>query len=461
MFEPSQLKGGLVVYQTTTLAQKWKLLLVIIAPILVTQIALFLVTFVDVLFSSKFGTSDLAGVSIGSSIWMPIYIGISGILLSITPIVAHAVGSKKSKDASFSVQQGILIAILLSLIVFALLIIFIKPILSLMPLEPHVQKVAYGYIVAMSFGLTPLFIYTVLRCFIDALGQTRMSMFITLISTPVNILFCYIFIFGNWGSPALGGVGAGIASAITYWIICLIAIGITIKSQPFSSYEVFKNFPKPNLAKWKEVLKIGLPIGLTLFAETGIFAVVTLIMSTYTTEVIGAHQIAMNFANLAYMIPLSVSMGATILIGYEIGANRPKDARQYTKMAVALAVGICIITLTILIGFRHEIAMIYSDDPKVIALATGFLIYAAFFQLSDAVQAPIQGVLRGYKDVTTASIMAIVSYWLVALPFGYVLANQLNFGPSGYWIGLITGLAIGAISLSIRLRIVQNKYSTK
>lgn len=446
-------------YQTTTHSQKWKQLLVIITPILVTQIALYLVTFFDVLFSSKYGTTDLAGVSIGSSIWMPIYVGVSGILLSITPIVAQSIGGKKTKEATFSIQQGIIVAIVLALIVFAFILALLNPILSLMPLDPHVHDVAHDYLIAMSCGLVPLFIYTALRSFIDALGQTRTSMFITLIATPINIFFCYVFIFGNLGSPALGGVGAGIASAITYWIICGIAIWITVKSQPFSDFTIFKKFPKPNWAKWKEILKIGFPIGLALFAETGIFAVVTIIMSKYTTEVIGAHQIAMNFANLAYMIPLSISMGATILIGFEIGAKRYEDAKDYTKKAIILAVSICTLTLGALILLRREIALVYSDDLEVVALATGFLIYAAFFQLSDAVQAPIQGALRGYKDVTTTSIMAVISYWVIALPLGYILADVLDFGPTGYWIGLISGLAFGAISLSIRLRIVQNKFS--
>lgn len=452
------MKGGDPVYETTTNGQKWKLLFVIVSPILVTQIALYLVTFFDVLFSSKYGTTDLAGVSIGSSIWMPIYVGISGILLSVTPIVAQSVGAKKMKEATFTVQQGIIVSIILAMIVFAFMFFSMNTILSWMPLEPHVQEVAHGYLLAMCFGLVPLFIYTVLRCFIDALGQTRISMFITLISTPVNIFFCYLFIFGNWGFPALGGVGAGIASAITYWIICFIAIGITIKAKPFSNFQLFKQFSKPNWKKSKEILLIGVPIGLALFAETGIFAVVTIVMSQYSTEVIGAHQIAMNFASLSYMIPLSISMGATILIGYEIGAGRAKDARDYTKKAILLAVSICMVTLAILIGFRHEIAMIYSDDVDVLSLAASFLIYAAFFQLSDAIQAPIQGALRGYKDVTITSIMAVISYWVIALPSGYVLATFFDLGPYGYWIGLITGLAIGAISLSIRLRIVQNKF---
>lgn len=446
-------------YETTTHTQKWRMLLTITAPILITQIALYLITFFDVLFSSKYGTTDLAGVSIGSSIWMPIYVGISGILLSITPIVAHSVGGKKLQDATFSVQQGIWVSIILAIVVFVVMMLFMNPLLKLMPLEAHVHKVAHDYLVAMCFGLIPLFIYTVLRCFIDALGQTRISMVITLIATPINIFFCYVFVFGNLGMPALGGVGAGIASAITYWIICLIAIVIAIKSQPFAKFNLFKSMPKPKFSKWLEILKIGIPIGLALFAETGIFAAVTIVMSNYSTEVIGAHQIAMNFASLSYMIPLSISMGATILIGFEVGAGRMNDAKDYTKKAIILAVGICLITMGILILFREQIASIYSDDHQVVKLAMGFLIYAAFFQLSDAIQAPIQGALRGYKDVTVTSIMAVISYWVIALPLGFIVADVFNFGPQGYWIGLISGLAIGAISLSIRLKIVQNKYS--
>ncbi|GEK34871.1 MATE family efflux transporter [Kurthia sibirica] len=448
-------------HETTNHRQKWRMMLVITAPILVTQIALYLITFFDVLFSSKYGTTDLAGVSIGSSIWMPIYVGISGILLSITPIVAHSVGGKKLKEATFSVQQGIWIGITLAIFVFIIMLTSMNPLLQLMPLEPHVHQVAHDYLVAMCFGLVPLFIYTVLRCFIDALGQTRMSMIITLIATPINIFFCYVFVFGNLGAPALGGVGAGIASAITYWVICIIAVIITWRAHPFATFHLFKAMPKPQLKKWLEILKIGVPIGLALFAETGIFAVVTIIMSKYTTEIIGAHQIAMNFASLSYMIPLSISMGATILIGFEVGAGRMKDARDYTKKAIILAVSICLVTLGILIGFRQQIASVYSNDVEVVHLAMGFLVYAAFFQLSDAVQAPIQGALRGYKDVTITSIMAVISYWVIALPFGFIVADIFNFGPQGYWIGLISGLAIGAISLSIRLKIVQNKFASR
>ncbi|MBK3496840.1 MATE family efflux transporter [Viridibacillus sp. YIM B01967] len=444
-------------HETTTMRAKWTVMLSIVLPILITQIALYLMSFFDVLMSSKYSTADLAGVSIGSSIWLPVYTGLSGILLSITPIVAQLVGAKRQKEATFSVQQGFYVAIALAIIIFGLLMASINPLLNMMSLEPEVHRIAHDYLVAMCFGLVPLFIYSVLRCFIDALGKTRISMFVTLLATPVNIFFNYLLIFGKFGFPELGGVGSGVASAITYWIICAVGIVITMKAQPFEAFQLYANWPKLQLAKWLEICKIGVPIGLSIFAEISIFSVVTIMMSNYSTAVIGAHQIAMNFASLVYMIPLSISMGATILVGFEIGAKRWKDARIYSYLSVIIAVGFSFISATILIIFREQIAGVYSTDAQVVTLATQFLIYAAFFQLSDAIQAPVQGALRGYKDVTITFIMAIISYWVIGLPLGYVVANYTDLGPFGYWIGLISGLTAGAVTLSARLLIVQRK----
>ena len=288
-------------HETTTIRAKWILMLKIVFPILITQIALYLMSFFDVLMSSKYSTADLAGVSIGSSIWMPVYTGLAGILASITPIVAQLVGAKRVKEASFRVQQGFYVAIVLAFFIFCVFILAIDPILSKMSLEPEVYRVAKHYLLAMCFGIFPLFIYSNLRCFIDALGQTRVSMTITLLATPINIVFNYLLIFGNFGFPELGGVGAGVASAITYWIICGIAVWITKKQTPFSDFAIFSNLPKPNWSKCMEITKLGLPIGLSIFAEGSIFSVVTLLMSNYDTEVIGAHQIAMNFARVNFI----------------------------------------------------------------------------------------------------------------------------------------------------------------
>ena len=446
-------------YETKTLPEKSKYMIKIVLPILITQVALYLMSFFDILMTSKYSIEHLAGVSIGSSIWVPVYTGLTGILIGITPIVAQLIGAKKKEDVRTFVQQGFYIAIGLAFVVFIGIVLLIDPVLNLMPLEDSVRQVAKKYLYMLSIGLVPLFLYSVLRSFIDALGRTRVSMFITLVSAPINIILNYVFIYGKLGFPALGGVGAGLASALTYWFILIIAIIIVYRNRPFSSLAIFNNWSKPSLAKFGALSKIGLPIGLSLFAETTIFSAVTILMSNYSTEVISAHQIAMNFTSLLYMVPLSIAMGATILVGHEVGAKRYKDAKTYSRLSVGSAVLFSFVSVSILLIFRESIASIYTDDKHVITLTVQFFYFAALFQLSDAIQAPVQGALRGYKDVTITFIMAIVSYWVIGLPTGYLLATYTEYERFGYWIGLIVGLTAGAITLSARLIYLQGKLA--
>jgi multidrug resistance protein, MATE family len=294
-----------------------------------------------------------------------------------------------------------------------------------------------------------------MRSFFDALGATRVSMSVILLAAPINVLLNYLLIYGHWGFPELGGAGAGYASAITYWLVFFIACAIAWRWGSFVDYKLFVQWGKISFVKWKEILFIGVPIGISIFVEVSIFSAVTLLMANYSTAVISAHQIALNFTSLLYMIPLSISMGATILVGQEVGAGRMRDAKQYSYLSVGLAILFSFISITILLLFREQIASIYTNDINIVNLSVHFFIYAAIFQLSDAIQAPVQGALRGYKDVNVTFIMAIVSYWVIGLPVGYVMATYTELGPYGYWIGLIAGLTVGAITLAIRLRYIQ------
>ena len=429
----------------------------IVMPILITQVAMYMITFFDILMTGRYDTYHLAGVTIGSSFWVPVYTGLAGILMALTPIIAQLIGSRQKEDVRPSIQQGLYVSIVLSAIVFLLILFAVAPILEAMPLDQQVREVASGYLKGMSFGLVPLFAYTVLRSFFDALGATRVSMFIILLSAPINVLLNYLLIYGNWGFPELGGVGAGYASAITYWLVFFIACAVAWKWKPFIEYKLFVEWGKISFTKWKEILFIGLPIGLSIFIEISIFSAVTLLMANYSTAVISAHQIALNFTSLLYMIPLSISMGATILVGQSIGAGQLKDAKHYSYLGIVFAVLFSFVSIAILLSFREQIASLYTTDLDIVKLSMHFFIYAAFFQLSDAIQAPVQGALRGYKDVNITFIMAIVSYWVIGLPIGYVMATYTDLGPYGYWIGLITGLTIGAITLTGRLRYIQKK----
>ncbi|WP_445491131.1 MATE family efflux transporter [Niallia sp. 03133] len=441
--------------KTYSTKQKLQQLFIILLPILVSQVGMFGLTFVDTIMAGHYSPIDLAGVAVGSSIWVPIYTGLTGILLAIPPIVSHLLGKKEKEKVGFTIVQAAYIAIAMGVMLILIGVIALDPILNGMGLEKEVQSVAYHYLITLSFGIIPIFLYFVLRSFIDSLGQTQVTMFITLSAIPINIVLNYIFINGVWIFPELGGVGTGVATSITYWIILLIAMHIVYHHQPFANYPIFRKRHAVSWTAWKEILIIGIPVGFSIFFETSIFSAVTILMSNYDTNTIAAHQSAINFASLLYMMPLSISAALTILVGFEVGGNRYKDAKIYSWLGVGLAVAFAMISGIILLTFRTDIASIYTNDKEVLQVTAHFLIYAIFFQISDAVQAPIQGALRGYKDVNITFIMSFISYWIIGLPLGYVLAEYSSFGPFGYWIGLIAGLATGAIFLSSRLFFIE------
>ncbi|WP_060680333.1 MATE family efflux transporter [Virgibacillus halodenitrificans] len=448
-------------YVTSSLKEKLKLFTIILIPILITQVSMYMMNIFDTVMSGRASAEDLAGVAIGSSLWVPIFTGVNGILLAITPIIAHLTGAQSNKEISNKVQQGIYLSVALSIVVFIIGAFALNPVLEIMDLEPKVRHIAKYYLIALGSGLIPLFIFNTLRCFIDALGQTRMSMVIILISLPLNLLFNYVFIFGKFGVPAFGGIGAGIATSITYWLVCIIALGVVYRVAPFRQFHVFSNWIKPSIQAWREQLKIGVPIGVAMFFETSIFSAVTLLMSVYSTYTIAAHQAAINFASLLYMIPLSVGMALTIAIGFELGGQRLKDARIYGYIGISGGLFIALFAGAVLYVTRDWVAEMYNSNPEVIELTKHFINYAIFFQLADAFGAPIQGALRGYKDVNVTLILALISYWIIGLPVGWILANYTSLEPFGYWVGIIVGLSCGAIALLTRLFHIQKHYTNK
>jgi len=422
---------------------------------------MFSMVFFNTIMSGKYNSSDLAGVAIGSSIWSPIFNGISGILLAVSPIAAQRFGEKKNDEVSSIVRHGIYLSVMITLVVIILGFFFLDPIINKMDLPASVEKTAFDYLVGLSYGLLPLFVFNVLRSFIYALGKTRVVMVIMLMSLPINFFLNYAFIFGHFGFPELGGAGAGYATSITYWVIMGMTLFIVKTQDPFSAYSVFANMKEFSWDKCKEILKIGVPMGLSIFFETSMFAVVTILLSKFNVTTIAAYQAALNIVSFLYMIPISISTALTVLVGYEVGAKRYKDAKQYSWLGVLLAILIAAGTGMLVVAFRYQVAGFYSNEAAVINLTANFLIFALFFQISDAIQATAQAALRGYKDVNLAFIMTLIAYWLICLPAGYLLAHYTGLGARGYWIGLTIGLLAAGIALSLRLIYIQKRKFIK
>lgn len=443
--------------QTFTLMEKTKQIFVLLIPILITQLGMFSMVFFNTIMSGKYNSSALAGVAIGSSIWSPIFVGLSAILLAVSPIAAQYFGEKKSHEVSSVVKHGVFLSVIITFIILVMGVFLLNPILDKMALPAQVQETAFRYLVGLGYGILPLFLFNVLRSFIYALGKTRVVMVIMISTLPVNFLLNYVFIFGKWGFPELGGAGAGYATSITYWIVLALTIVIVKTQVPFSTFPVFANMTQISWQKCKEILKIGVPMGLSSFFETSMFACVTILISKFNVTTVAAYQSALNIVSFLYMVPISISMAQTVLVGYEVGARRYKDAHVYSWLGIVLAIVIATVTGLLVVAFRYDVAGLYSNETAVIGLTAQFLIFAMFFQISDAIQATAQAALRGYKDVNLAFIMTLIAYWLICLPAGYVLAHFTGLGARGYWIGLTIGLLAAGIALSLRLIYIQKR----
>lgn len=441
--------------QTFSYKEKIKQIFILLIPILITQLGMFSMGFFNIIMSGKYSSTDLAGVAIGTSIWNPVFTGLSGILLAVSPIVAQRFGEKENKEISSVLAHGIYLAVIISVSVLILGFFFVNPLLNSMDLPEAVHNIAHDYLVGLSIGIIPLFLFNALRSFIYGLGKTRVVMILLLLALPLNLFLNYMLIYGKWIFPELGGVGGGYATAITYWFILIMTVFIIKSQEPFSNYLKWSSFKAFSIKKCMEILKIGVPMGLSIFFETSIFAIVTILISRFDVTTIAAYQSALNIVSFLYMIPLSMSMALTVLVGFEVGAKRNKDARMYSWLGIWLSIFIAFVTGILVILFRYDVAGLYSNELAVINMTAHFLIYAIFFQMSDALQATAQAALRGYKDVNIAFVMTLIAYWFICLPVGYGLAHFTDLAARGYWIGLTIGLLAAGIALSARLLYIQ------
>lgn len=445
-------------HPTNTVFEKIILFLRLFLPMVITQFSLLAGTFVAVFLTGQYSTEHLAGMSIGFNIWITIYSGTLGILLGMVPIIAQLLGAHKNSLIPCIVQHSLYLATAFGLFLLAVGFFALDPFLSFLNLSPISNYVAQHYMLAIALCTLPLLWVCILRNLVDTHGFTHYSMFIMVSSFGLNVIASYLLIFGRFGFPELGGIGAGYATAISSWYSLIAYVIIIIKKAPFKNYPIFRNWATFDFTYWHSSLAIGVPIGTAIFAEVSIFSIATFAMSMYGTAVIAAHQAAYSLSNLFYCFPLSVSMAATIAVAYEVGAGRFQHAKQYSIIiriiAVIIAAGLASYSFTHL----HEIASLYTSDNTMIELIAHFLSYAVFFTIIDSFGTPVQGILRGYKDVKIITIIAICCYWGIGLPSAAVFSQYLGYGPYGIWLGMLTGIAIAGVLFIFRLYQQQRKY---
>jgi multidrug resistance protein, MATE family len=420
-------------------------LLTLALPIMIGQLATTAMSFVDAVMAGRVSPQDLAAVGLGNSIWIPVYLLMTGTLLATTPKVAQRYGAGTFSEIGPLVRQSLWLALVVGSIA-SLLLLSAEPILHWMNVEPDLIAPSMGYLHGIAAGMPAIALYYVLRCFSDGLGRTRPSMVMGLCGLALNIPLNYIFIYGHLGVPAMGGVGCGWATAIAMWVMMLGLAGWTFFGPAYQSSELFKRFDWPQWAVIKRVLGIGLPIGVAIFAESSIFAVIALLIGSLGATVVSGHQIALNVSSLVFMIPYSLSMAVTVRVGQALGRGQPREARFAAGVGMGTALAYACLSCSLMLVFREQI---------VIHLASTLIVFSALFQFSDSLQVTAAGALRGYQDTRVTMVLTLFAYWGVGLPVGYALGltDWLGepSGPSGLWQGLIVGLSCAAGMLLVRL----------
>jgi len=434
-------------------------LLALAIPVILAQVAQTAMGFVDTIMAGAVSATDMAAVAVGTSIWLPAILFGHGVLLALTPTIAQLNGSGRRERIAEQLRQGFWLAFFLSLLIMLVLWNAGYFIRSMHDIDPLLAEKAEGYLHALLFGAPGYLFFQVMRNQCEGLSKTKPAMVLGFLGLMLNIPLNYIFIYGHFGMPALGGVGCGVATASVYWAMFFCMRFWVRRMRSMRDIRVESRWSAPSRAILQRLTGLGLPVALALFFEVTLFAVVALLVSPLGIVNVAGHQIALNFSSLMFVLPLSLGVAATIRVGYRLGQGSTEQARVAAWTAQGVGVGMAVITAIFTVTFRHQIALLYNDNPAVVTLAAQLMLLAAIYQISDSIQVIGSGILRGYKDTRSIFFITFIAYWLLGLPSGYILALTdwvvPRMGPAGFWCGFIVGLTSAAVMMLWRVRRLQ------
>ncbi|MCM0614060.1 MATE family efflux transporter [Marinobacter sediminum] len=433
---------------------EWRTLAILGGPILIAQVAQMANGVIDTVMAGHASAEDLAAVGIGSSLWMPLFLFFMGMLGALQPIISGYNGARTLEKIMPATWQGLYLAGAGSVIMI-LLLTHVHPVLALLNLEANTARITQGYLDAFAWGVPALLLMTALRGLTDGLGHTRVIMVFSVMSTLINLPLNYIFIYGKLGLPALGGVGCGWATSLSNGVAAIALLVYLNRSRVYRKFHLLADRAKPDLAGLAYILKIGVPIGFTIFVEASLFSVIALFLAPLGPVVVAGHQIALNVVSLLFMLPLSIGMALTLRVSFLMGAGAAHTAALISRSSLILAAGTALVFALLLWSFSGGIAALYTSEEDVQAVTVRLLAFAAAFQIADVIQVTCISALRGYKDTRIPMFIMLFSFWGLGLPMGYVLtftdALKPAMGAAGFWVGLTCGLTSASILLGWRL----------
>ncbi|MEJ2256191.1 MAG: MATE family efflux transporter [Woeseiaceae bacterium] len=419
-------------------------------PLIVNNLAVAGMNFADTVMSGRLGANELAAVSVGSHTWMLVFSACLGLLMAVSPIVARHFGAGETDKIGRYSRHGMYLGFGLGLLILLLGRPFAGTFLAFIGIDPAFRSDTVEYVRILLLGAPGLLMFIALRFTAEGVGYTRPIMFTSLFSLSSNVILNYALMFGNFGAPALGVRGCAWASAITMWLVAL-ALGLYIAFSPrLKPLKVFTRIGQFRPALFGEIVRLGLPISVTITAEIGLFSVVSILVGTRGVEITAAHQIALSYASTMFMIPLAIASATTVQVGHMLGSGKSDDARIAGFSGISMSAIFMTASALVLLVFRDQIITLYTDDPVVTGIALTLLLVAAIFQVADGVQIAAAGALRAYKDTRLPMMISLFSYWVIALPLAYLATVTYALPADRIWSAFVVGLLLAAVLLTWR-----------
>lgn len=434
-------------------------------PVILGMLGHTFVQLADNIMVGQLGTAELAAVSLGNSfVFIAMSLGI-GFSTAITPLVAEADSAGNKKDAKSALKHGLVLCTVLGLTLFGL-ILLAKPVMHIMNQPIEVVMLALPYLDLVAFSLVPLIIFQAFKQFSEGLSQTKYPMYATIIANIINITLNYLLIFGNFGFPEMGIVGAAIGTLVSRVIMVFYIWFILKRKEKFKYYVTKFNFSKIEKKVMKKIIELGFPSSLQMFFEVGIFTSAVWLSGILGKNAQAANQIALNLSSMTFMFGMGLGIAAMIRVGNQKGLTNFTELRRIAQSIFLLTFLLEIFFAILFLIGRFWFPSLYldindianiTDNTEVIVLAAELLLVAAFFQISDGIQVVVLGALRGLQDVKIPTVITFISYWLIGFPVSFYLCLHTDLKSTGIWIGLLTGLTASAIMLYLRFNYLTKK----
>ncbi|WP_346881545.1 MATE family efflux transporter [uncultured Algibacter sp.] len=446
---------------TKEFTYNWKLA----SPIMLGMLGHTFVSFVDNIMVGQIGTAELAAVSLGNSfMFIAMSLGI-GFSTAITPLIAEADAAKDFINGKSTFKHGLFLCSVLGVLLF-LLVFFAKPLMYLMKQPVEVVELAIPYLDLVAFSLIPLIIFQGFKQFSDGMSMTKYPMYATLLANIMNVVLNYVLIFGKFGFPELGIVGAAygtlISRVVMVWYLWFLLKGKE-KSKAYVTH--IKLFVLDSLML-KKLLNLGAPSAMQMFFEVAIFTSAIWLSGLLGKNPQAANQIALNLSSMTFMVAMGLSVAAMIRVGNQKGLKAYQELRRIAFSLFLMGLLFAFSFAMIFLIFHDYLPKIYvdfedtenlMDNMEVVSIASKLLVAAAIFQISDSIQVLVLGALRGLQDVKIPTIITFISYWLIGFPVSWFLGKEDAYGSFGIWLGLLAGLTTAAILLYIRFNYLTKK----